>query len=98
MDDGLHTPEANGNTIRALLPLLSPAGVMVIEDIQPRFDALWDRAVQLIHASGYECTFYPSRLLRQDRPGAEGGVAVITRGPAKTFPALSTPPAHRQPH
>lgn len=33
IDDGLHLPHANLNTIEALLPLLKPGGTMVIEDI-----------------------------------------------------------------
>jgi hypothetical protein len=77
VDDGLHTPEANGNTIRALLPFLSPMGVMVIEDIQPRFDRLWLRVPALLPRS-YECVFYPSSVLRQNRPtSSAGGLAVI---------------------
>ena len=35
IDDGLHLPHANLNTIEALLPLLKPGGTMVIEDIDP---------------------------------------------------------------
>ena len=79
VDDGLHTPEANGNTIAALLPLISPAGVMVIEDIQPRFDALWEEFVEGLRTE-YAGVYYPSRILRQYRdPGSAGGMAVITR-------------------
>ena len=33
IDDGLHLPHANFNTIEALRPLLKPTGTMVIEDI-----------------------------------------------------------------
>ena len=33
IDDGLHLPHSNLNTIEALLPLLKPDGTMVVEDI-----------------------------------------------------------------
>lgn len=79
VDDGLHTPEANGNVISALLPLLSPSGVMVIEDIPPEFDALWGSVGSLI-PSQYQARYFPSTLLRQFRGvGAMAGIAVITR-------------------
>lgn len=76
VDDGLHTPEANANTVRALAPLLSDVGVLVIEDIQPRFDNLWEKAHQYVQPA-YAYEFYPSRILRQDRESG-GGLAVLT--------------------
>ena len=61
------------------MPLISPAGVMVIEDIQPRFDALWEEFVEGLRTE-YAGVYYPSRILRQYRdPGSAGGMAVITR-------------------
>lgn len=41
IDDGLHFPHANFNTIKSLLPLLSPTGVMVIEDIRAVDRPFW---------------------------------------------------------
>lgn len=77
VDDGLHTPEANGNTVAALLPLLSPSGVMVVEDILPEFDALWEGLGEWLDGH-YEVSYFPSRHLRHNRsPG--GGIAIITR-------------------
>jgi SAM-dependent methyltransferase len=44
IDDGLHLPHANLNTIEALLPLLKPGGTMVIEDILPPYLNYWQAA------------------------------------------------------
>jgi hypothetical protein len=47
IDDGLHTPEANSKTLRALLPALAPGGLYVIEDILgARYDSLWKSFVR----------------------------------------------------
>jgi hypothetical protein len=79
VDDGLHTPEANGNTMAALLPLLSPSGVMVVEDILSKFDPLWKGLSGWLR-SEYEVRYFPYRLLRQDHElGGTCGIAIITR-------------------
>jgi hypothetical protein len=79
IDDGLHTPEANGKTVAALLPLISPHGIMIVEDILPEFDFLWESLPVWLN-DAYHVTFYPSRILRQERPpGSESGIAVFTR-------------------
>jgi hypothetical protein len=79
VDDGLHTPEANGNTVAALLPLLSPSGVMVVEDIPPEFDALWEGSSEWL-GMHYGISYFPWHLLRQIRaPGYRGGIAILTR-------------------
>lgn len=44
IDDGLHEPHANLNTIEALLPLLKPSGAMVIEDIEKSHLPYWHTA------------------------------------------------------
>lgn len=44
IDDGLHLPHANLNTIEALLPLLKPSGAMVIEDIETEHLNWWRAA------------------------------------------------------
>lgn len=41
IDDGLHTPWANFNTIGFALPLLKEEGTLVIEDILPRYEYWW---------------------------------------------------------
>ncbi|HZC39002.1 MAG TPA: class I SAM-dependent methyltransferase [Sphingomicrobium sp.] len=44
IDDGLHLPHSNLNTIEALLPLLKSNGTMVIEDIDPIHLHYWQVA------------------------------------------------------
>jgi hypothetical protein len=79
IDDGLHTPEANANTVSAFLPLLRPDGVLVVEDILPEFDFLW-HDIGLRLRPGYRMRFYPSTALRQERgPGGQAGIAVFAR-------------------
>lgn len=79
IDDGLHTPEANANCVAAFLPLLSPSGIMVVEDILPEFDFLWEELPSKL-SSDYAVAFYPSRILRQHRRvGSECGLAVFYR-------------------
>lgn len=48
IDDGLHLPHANFNTIEALLPLLAKGGVMVIEDIDPIHLHYWRVAAKVL--------------------------------------------------
>ena len=48
IDDGLHLPHANFNTIEALLPLLKPGGTMVIEDIDPIHLHYWHVASAIL--------------------------------------------------
>lgn len=75
VDDGLHTAEANGLTVMALLPYLSPRGVMVIEDILPEYDNVWLRAGERLR-SEYQLAFFPGSILRGNRCE---GVAVFWR-------------------
>lgn len=75
VDDGLHTPEANGLTIMALLPYLAPEGVFVVEDILPEWDHLWNEAQHWIRRE-YGLAFYPGAALRGNL-GA--GLAVLWR-------------------
>lgn len=75
VDDGLHTAEANGLTAAALLPLLAPDGVLVIEDILPEYDAMWDRASSWLRPE-YQLAFFPGKAMR----GGRGeGLAVFWR-------------------
>lgn len=54
IDDGLHTPWANFNTVRFGLSLLKPDGVLVVEDILDRYLSLWRIAVYILSAK-YDC-------------------------------------------
>lgn len=51
VDDGLHLPHSNLNTIAALLPLLKPDGTMVIEDIDPIHLHYWETAASVLAGS-----------------------------------------------
>jgi len=75
VDDGLHTPEANGLTIMALLPYLALRGVFVVEDVLPEYDALWSRADSWLPPD-YGMAFYPGSVLRGER---DEGLAVLWR-------------------
>lgn len=52
IDDGLHLPHSNFNTIEALLPLLKPDGTMVIEDIDAIHLHYWQAAGAVL--TGYD--------------------------------------------
>ena len=52
IDDGLHSPEANLQTLRFALPLLRPGGWCVIEDITPAASPLW-QTVGLLLGDGW---------------------------------------------
>lgn len=52
IDDGLHLPHSNLNTIEALLPLLADDGVMVIEDIDAIHLHYWRATAGLL--AGYD--------------------------------------------
>lgn len=56
IDDGLHTPWANFNTITATLPLLKDDGVLVVEDILNRYVHFWPVLMAIITPS-YVCKF-----------------------------------------
>jgi SAM-dependent methyltransferase len=67
IDDGLHLPHANLNTIEALLPLLKPGGTMVIEAIDPVHLHYWHAAsgilgnTRLLNRRGGYLFLIPSR-------------------------------------
>ena len=77
VDDGLHTPEANGLTVMALLPYLSVDGVFVVEDILPEYNDLWSRAERWLPPT-YGMVFYPGSALRGER---NEGLVVLWRRP-----------------
>jgi hypothetical protein len=60
IDDGLHLPHANFNTLRALLPLLAEDGVYVVEDIEPRHLHYWEITRRVI-ASRYDSTILAAK-------------------------------------
>jgi hypothetical protein len=66
IDDGLHLPHANFNTLSALLPLLKPDGAFVVEDILPIHLPFWHVAQAALHQ-------YDAQLI--DAKG--GGVFVL---------------------
>jgi hypothetical protein len=45
IDDGLHLPHANFNTLNALLPLLADDGIFVVEDINTEHRDFWHIAI-----------------------------------------------------
>lgn len=75
VDDGLHTAEANALTVVGLLPLLSPRGVLVVEDVLPQYDRLWIDLEKSLHPA-YSLTYFPGGVMRSDRGE---GLAVFTR-------------------
>ena len=50
IDDRLHTPEANLNTLVAALPHLTKGGSIVIEDLAPTAVEYWKIAASLLHS------------------------------------------------
>jgi hypothetical protein len=61
IDDGLHSIDANLNSLSGLLPLLSARGWMVIEDIDSRLDPIWNLVSTWLNEAGYR-----SFLLRME--------------------------------
>lgn len=49
IDDGLHLPHANFNTIEVLFPLLKVGGTMVIEDIEAEHLHYWEAAAGILN-------------------------------------------------
>src|SRR3989344_1850141 len=49
IDDGLHNPSANFNTINALLDLVKPGGYLIVEDILDKYLSLWQIAISFLH-------------------------------------------------
>lgn len=69
IDDGLHTPEANANSIAGLFLSLSTRGVIVIEDILPEFMPVWE-ALRFPSAVQY-------RLISPEALGQDSGSGVL---------------------
>ncbi len=61
IDDGLHSTEANLNTLNFALESLRPHGWLVIEDIPPRTIAAWRLLTALISSPRLECTLVKAR-------------------------------------
>jgi hypothetical protein len=60
IDDGLHTPEANANTIAAFVPYLSSSGFIIVEDILPEFRKTWLVALRV---SPFPWQYFPAESL-----------------------------------
>lgn len=60
IDDGLHTPEANINTVNFALGLLKDNGVLVVEDIGEEFFEFWYTALAILSAH-YTCHFITAK-------------------------------------
>lgn len=58
IDDGLHTPESNLRTFRALMPLLGSNGYYVIEDISPAWTGFWKVIGAALTSLGHEVKFH----------------------------------------
>lgn len=61
IDDGLHIPQANLNTLNFALPLLKPEGVFVVEDILDRYLSFWHIALALLEKK-YDCRLVKTRV------------------------------------
>lgn len=55
VDDGLHSSEANLNTLDFALKSLSPGGYVVIEDIPARSIAIWEVVSLLLPPERFDC-------------------------------------------
>jgi len=55
IDDGLHAPIANLNSLQFMISRLKPGGYAVIEDIHPKAFALWEVAASLLPNSYHAC-------------------------------------------
>ena len=75
IDDGLHTPQANALTACAFLPRISDRGVLVIEDILPEFNKLWE-ALEKSFTGDFRMRFFPGADLRS---GRLEGIAIFWR-------------------
>ena len=54
IDDGLHSPEANLQTLRFALPRLAPGGWTVIEDIGGPAAPIWSLVAALLPSSVWD--------------------------------------------
>ena len=81
IDDGLHLPHANFNTLDALLTLLGERGVFVVEDIEPVHKPFWQLA-RAVLAAKYDTYF----------TAAKGGCVFVAR--ASNLTVASQPPRH----
>jgi len=54
IDDGLHSIDANLNTLRLGLRMLAPGGWLCIEDIRPELDPFWTLLIPTLRDAGLE--------------------------------------------
>lgn len=62
IDDGLHAPNANLNTLAMGLTTISNNGAIVIEDIPPRAAEFWAVVAELLAPTSYECILIKMRI------------------------------------
>lgn len=60
IDDGLHAPEANINTLKFALSLIRDDGTIIIEDVNENEYNFWDVAFSFLEPA-YECHFIRSK-------------------------------------
>ena len=61
IDDGLHSPDANLNTLEFALNMLSPEGFLVIEDISGNALDIWRVVGYQLQDKGYNC-----KIIKED--------------------------------
>ncbi len=61
IDDGLHSPDANINTLRFASKLIKKGGTIVIEDINPKAIAIWTSIGYLLPEKEYSCQLIKSQ-------------------------------------
>ena len=58
IDDGLHSPDANINTLRFAIPLIKKGGSIVIEDINPKALDIWMTISNLLPRDMYKSQIF----------------------------------------
>lgn len=61
IDDGLHAPTANLNTLAFAINAVAPGGWIVIEDIPPRALPVWDLVPRLVSSDQFETFMLEAR-------------------------------------
>jgi SAM-dependent methyltransferase len=61
IDDGLHSTEANLNTLRFAFDALNPNGWLVIEDVAPRTVGAWRLVTALVNTPRLHCTLVKAK-------------------------------------
>lgn len=72
IDDGLHAPHSNLQSLKMFLPLLEPNGIAIIEDVAPAAESIWMVCGGLL-SEDFECEIVQARerlvfLVRRKQP------------------------------